>query len=625
MTHFFFRFFLSAALSFCATGVFADSLSPSGIIGGGSASWTNPHTAGRYKKYYWKDIQPTSSTAYDWSDLDSQVASAVANKKQFVVLLNLNSGDPTAGIGALPSWLITAGAKAYPMVSTKTGETLYQFLPWDPVWQSHALTFIAAFCDRYDGQLASVSMGGLGGTTEMHMNDTFPYPDGKDIVAAAAAWVISSNTIIAQYAAHLTKTPFVAALAVPFNGTIGTTALQSVVDTSLSLYGSRIGFENWGLNAESSTNYLPNAIIYNHRFTNPVGFQMTGNATTGGGGDLRGTLRQAMDAGVAMGAQYLQVYGDDVANPIYFADLDAVAAQLLPPPNPTPTPPPTPTPTATPTPTPTPTPSATPTPSPTPTPPPQYILNISTRAKVRGGDNVMIGGFIIDGSANKDVVFRALGPSLGDLGIKKVLSDPSLEVYNSAGTLVQQNDNWTTLPPGTVPAGLEPKYSAESVIVANLPPGSYTAILRSVNGVTGNALCELYDLVPGNSSVRNISTRGQAGSGEDVMIGGFIVAGAQPSKVMIRAIGPSLAAFGLTGVLPDPVLELRDQEGSLIYTNDNWQGEQAQQITDSGLQPNDAKESAIIATLNPGAYTAIVHDAGAGQGVALVEVYALDL
>ncbi len=236
----------------------------------------------------------------------------------------------------------------------------------------------------------------------------------------------------------------------------------------------------------------------------------------------------------------------------------------------------------------------------------------------------MIGGFIISGSANKDVVFRALGPSLSDLGVKKVLSDPSLEVYDSAGALIHQNDNWTTLTAGTVPAGLEPKYAAEAVIVASLAPGSYTAILRSVNGVEGNALCELYDLIPGSSSVRNISTRGQAGAGDDVMIGGFIVAGTQPSKVMIRAIGPSLTAFGLTGVLPDPVLELRDQEGSLIYQNNNWQGEQAQQIANSGLKPTDAKESAIIATLSPGAYTAIVHDAGTGQGVALVEVYALD-
>ena len=235
----------------------------------------------------------------------------------------------------------------------------------------------------------------------------------------------------------------------------------------------------------------------------------------------------------------------------------------------------------------------------------------------------MIGGFIIEGDANKDVVFRAIGPSLADRGLKRVLTDPSLELYNSAGALIEENDNWTTLPPETVPPGLEPSKTAESVIVTSLAPGSYTAILRSVDGVEGNALCELYDLAPGNSTVRNISTRGQAGSGEDVMIGGFIVGGVELSKVMIRAIGPSLTAFGVTGVLPDPVLELHDKDGSLIYQNDNWQGDQAQQIADSGLKPSDANESAIIATLSPGAYTAIVHDANDGQGVALVEVYAL--
>ncbi len=236
----------------------------------------------------------------------------------------------------------------------------------------------------------------------------------------------------------------------------------------------------------------------------------------------------------------------------------------------------------------------------------------------------MIGGFIIEGDANKDVVFRALGPSLRDRGVKRVLSDPNLELYDSTGALIQQNDNWTTLPPGTVPTSLEPVYPAESVIVSNLAPGTYTAILRSVNGVEGNALFELYDLVPENSSVRNISTRGQVGAEDDVMIGGFIVGGVAPSKVMIRAIGPSLAAFGLSDVLPDPVLELHDQDGSLIYQNDNWQEVQGDEIARSGLAPSDAHESAIIATLNPGAYTAIVHDAGAGQGVALVEVYALD-
>ena len=221
------------------------------------------------------------------------------------------------------------------------------------------------------------------------------------------------------------------------------------------------------------------------------------------------------------------------------------------------------------------------------------------------------------------IVFRALGPSLADLGVKFALSDPALELYDSDGRLIQQNDNWTTLPSGTVPAGLRPPNPAEAVIVVSLAPGSYTAVLRGADGTEGNALCELYDLSPDNSTVSNISTRGEAGTGDDVMIGGFIIGGTTPAKIMVRAIGPSLAAFGVSGVLPDPVLELHDKDGSLIYQNDNWRAEQAQQIIDTTIPPSDESESAIIATLAPGAYTAIVHDAGTAQGVALVEVYML--
>ncbi len=134
---------------------------------------------------------------------------------------------------------------------------------------------------------------------------------------------------------------------------------------------------------------------------------------------------------------------------------------------------------------------------------------------------------------------------------------------------------------------------------------------------------ELYDLAPASSSVRNISTRGEASIGDDVMIGGFIIGGTSSAKVMVRAIGPSLAAFGVSGVLPDPVLELHDKDGSLIYRNDNWRTDQAQQIIETAIAPSDESESAIIATLAPGAYTAIVQDAHNVQGVALVEVYML--
>ena len=240
------------------------------------------------------------------------------------------------------------------------------------------------------------------------------------------------------------------------------------------------------------------------------------------------------------------------------------------------------------------------------------------------GDGVMIGGFIIEGTANKDIIIRALGPSLTSLGVKNALADPVLELYDATGALVEQNDNWTSLPPGTVPPDLQPGSSAEAVIVTSLPPGSYTAILRSATGSTGNALCELYDLAPENSSVRNISTRGEAGTGDNVMIGGFIVGGTNSSKVIIRAIGPSLGAAGVSGVLLDPVLELHDSQGSLIFQNDNWRSDQEQQIIDSTVPPLNDKEAAIVATLPPGAYTAIVHGTGSTTGVALVEVYSLD-
>ena len=305
------------------------------------------------------------------------------------------------------------------------------------------------------------------------------------------------------------------------------------------------------------------------------------------------------------------------------AEVSAIA-QSTPPPTPTPSATPTPTPTATSTPTPTATSTPTPTPIPSPTPPQQYILNLSTRVHVRSDDNVLIGGFIVTGDLDKSVVLRALGPSLAAQGVKRALPDPVLDLYDGTGTLVEENNDWTSLPPGTVPSGLEPPNSAEAVIVRTLPAGSYTAVLHSADTSTGNALVELYDLNPLNSRVRNMSTRGEVGVGDDVMIGGFIVGGSAPAKLLIRAIGPSLEAAGVSGALQDPVLELRDSRGTLIYQNDNWRSTQQQEIIATTVAPTNDNEAAILATVSPGAYTAILSGANSSTGVALVEVYALD-
>jgi acetyl esterase/lipase len=291
-----------------------------------------------------------------------------------------------------------------------------------------------------------------------------------------------------------------------------------------------------------------------------------------------------------------------------------------------PPPPPTPTPTATPT--PSSTPASTATPSPTPPPiveptPTEMLLNVSTRAHVDTGNGVTIGGFIISGDVAKTVALRAIGPSLATAGVTDALADPVLELYDATGRLIAQNDNCSSLPQGLIPPALRPGSGLESFISLTLSPGSYTAVVRSATGGSGIALFELYDLDSSRSRLTNISTRSNVSSGPDVMIGGFIIGGDQPTQVVLRAIGPSLVPKGIPNALPDPVLELYDADGSLIFANNNWQDSQSQQISATGLAPEDPRESAILATLSPGSYTAMVHGGTAGGGVALVEVYNL--
>jgi acetyl esterase/lipase len=278
-----------------------------------------------------------------------------------------------------------------------------------------------------------------------------------------------------------------------------------------------------------------------------------------------------------------------------------------------------------------PTPTPTPEPSPTPTPPPvveptpsQMLLNVSTRVRVDDGASVMIGGFIITGDMAKKVVLRAIGPSLASVGVPNALSDPVLELYDSAGRLIAQNDDCSSIPPSLIPDGLQPLNGKESLITATLPPGAYTGILRGVDGASGVGLFELFDLDQASSRLSNISTRGDVGLGNDVMIGGFIIGGDEATKVIVRALGPSLAGSGISDPLPNPLLELYDSNGALIFANDDWRATQAQEITDSGFQPSDDREAAMIATLAPGSYTAMLHDAAAASGIALIEVYNLE-
>jgi sugar lactone lactonase YvrE len=272
-------------------------------------------------------------------------------------------------------------------------------------------------------------------------------------------------------------------------------------------------------------------------------------------------------------------------------------------------------------------------------PPRQATLgNISTRVQVGTSDRVMIAGFIVQGSSPKMVLIRAIGPSLTNFGVPNVLANPQLELHN-ANSLIARNDNWQTTQIGGIitsnqvaeirNSGLAPSNPLESALIATLPPGNYTAIVRGVNNTTGIALAEVYDLSANSGSLlANLSTRGFVQTGDSVMIGGFIVV-TQPTRVIIRAIGPSLTRFGVPDALANPTLELHDHTQAVIGRNDNWQrteiggiitSDQVAEIQNSHLAPTNPAESAIIATLQPGNYTAIVRGVNNTTGNALVEV-----
>jgi hypothetical protein len=252
---------------------------------------------------------------------------------------------------------------------------------------------------------------------------------------------------------------------------------------------------------------------------------------------------------------------------------------------------------------------------------PKTLANISTRLLIETGDNVLIGGFIVNGTHNKPVLLRAIGPSLA---LDGKLADPVLELHNSSGATIASNDDWETNAnkEDIIDTGLPPTDPKESALLVTLDPGAYTAIVHGANDSSGIALVEAYDLdQTTDAKLANISTRGFVQTGDNVMIGGFIVLGTLDETVLIRAIGPSLP---VSNTLADPTLELHDADGATVASNDNWRDTQEAEIEATGLPPNDDAESAILSTLAPGGYTAIVRGVGDTTGVALIEAYGLN-
>lgn len=254
-----------------------------------------------------------------------------------------------------------------------------------------------------------------------------------------------------------------------------------------------------------------------------------------------------------------------------------------------------------------------------------HVANISTRVQVGTDAHVMIGGFIVQDSS-KPVLVRALGPSLSANGVAGALADPLLELHDGSGNVIAANNDWkddAAQAQQIAATGVAPTNDRESAIYRTLAPGNYTAVVSGNGGTTGVGLVEVYDLAQTNGRVANISTRAVVGTGEDVIIGGFIVTGPQAVRSIVRAIGPSLRS-SIPDALGDPTLELHDANGAVIGTNDDWKNTDPSTelaIEYSGIAPKDAKESALLAYFQPGNFTAIVRGKNDTTGVGLVEVY----
>jgi len=247
---------------------------------------------------------------------------------------------------------------------------------------------------------------------------------------------------------------------------------------------------------------------------------------------------------------------------------------------------------------------------------------------VQAGDGVAIAGFNINFAPGRQYLIRGIGPSFANVGIPNPLSDPTLELHGPAGFTTITNNNWRdTQEAEIIATGRAPSNDLESAIVADLASGTYTAILAGNAGTTGVGSVEIYEsplpyTIPWG--LTNISTRANVGTGDDIVIAGFILGdgGGGADAIIVRGIGPSLSGT-VNGALADPELELRDSQGALIASDDNWMDDPAQAaaIQEAGLAPSNNLESAIAATLMPGAYTALLSGVNNGTGVGLVEMY----
>jgi hypothetical protein len=263
---------------------------------------------------------------------------------------------------------------------------------------------------------------------------------------------------------------------------------------------------------------------------------------------------------------------------------------------------------------------------------PSRLANLSVRAPAGAGDQTLILGFYIGGTGSKQVLIRGVGPTLAQYGVSGVLADPQLKLFNVANVQINQNDNWGG---GTALANAFtavndfalPANSKDAALLVTLPLDGYTAQVNSADTSTGVAMIEAYETDTGTPGARftALSARNQVGMGDNILIAGFVVTGNAPKTLLIRGIGPTLANYGVSGVLADPQLALFDGTSTKIAGNDNWGGTTALSDAFTATQafplPATSKDAALLVTLQPGLYSAQISGVGGTTGVALVEVY----
>lgn len=265
------------------------------------------------------------------------------------------------------------------------------------------------------------------------------------------------------------------------------------------------------------------------------------------------------------------------------------------------------------------------------------LINVSGRGAVSSGANALIEGFVVAGPAlsAEQVLIRAVGPGLSAFSVASPLSAPVLTLYDSGGNVLATNAGWSSYGTAGVTASLTSGLgafalapgSADSALVTTLPPGSYTVEVTGAQGAQGTALGEIYEAGYGGASLANLSTRGAVPAGGN-LINGFSVTGSGPKQVLVRAVGPALAAFGVAGALAQPVLQVVDASGNVVATNSGWSTgpdptavAAASTAAGAFALSQGSADSALVLTLQPGNYTAIVSGAGGTSGVALAETY----